>query len=821
MSKISQTLQALFDDHRIIFWYDKNGDSKSEFESMEIDGIEKQELDNNEFGIKYKVLKEMPEAKFLIYSKCEQPKDIDNWLIDLQMLGYMFSADRSSMITSDLGLGLEHKAFIEQHKDKFFNSEKRQSAFSKIIEPQDDIRMLEIKMMSIAINADPTIHGLLFRVFESEKYFETLQKMDLDSLFWGLMKEHFDYLANTPTLQDFVYKLLQNHFYRMIEPTRAVLNKEAYLFVKSWMDSKKYSESYRLIANATEQALNLAHEVHDIDVERLIFTDTYEVCERVVVAYLRDGIVNQTMYAQKVHEIIEGREHTFWYGSYKNIYHALMFASDLLDAITKGNFVMNSFDEGVDKYVNQWQQIDYFYRKFITHLNRAEHVQVLMPLVNKIEDTYLNGYLRVVGDRFSGFITQYPQHQKPKQRHFFKNYIQPVIDKDENIVVIISDAMRYECGLELSNILSSINRYSTECVPMVCSLPSYTQLGMASLLPHQELEIRDQNDQVFVDGKNSAGVAARKKILQDIHPKATAITDEDFLAFNRDDGRAFVKEYNVIYIYHDEIDSTGDKLSSEERVFEAVESSFDTITRIIKQAAGFNRTNVLITSDHGFLYQNRPTEESEFCQYSDIEKPMKMNRRFVIGKDISVNTCTQKFSSDELDIKGENQFLFTTSINKIRVQGGGNRFVHGSASLQELVIPLISSSKKRIDDVRMVDVDVLPMPRITTNSINVSFLQTEPISEKVQPIVLKCGFYTLTGELISSTHTVTFDSSEQDSRNREKRLKFEFKQNANEFNNQTIVMMMKKILSNSTEEPLFKEAQTQLKLSFFNDFDDL
>jgi hypothetical protein len=170
---------------------------------------------------------------------------------------------------------------------------------------------------------------------------------------------------------------------------------------------------------------------------------------------------------------------------------------------------------------------------------------------------------------------------------------------------------------------------------------------------------------------------------------------------------------------------------------------------------------------------------------------------------------------------GSNDYLLANSINKIVMPGGGNRFVHGSASLQELVIPLISIRKKRSDDVNTVNVDVMPLPRITTNSVNVSFYQEEPISDKVLPITLKLAFYAPNGELISTTHTVTFDSTEQDSRNREKRLKFEFKQSASTYSNETVTLLMKKVFLNSSEEPVYKEAQTLLKLSFFNDFDEL
>ncbi|HQS65924.1 MAG TPA: BREX-1 system phosphatase PglZ type A [Sulfuricurvum sp.] len=821
MSKIEQTLNALFESKRVLFWYDNGGESKAEFESLSLPDVQKEELNNNEFTLKYKIIKELPDSKFLVYAPYAQPKDEVNWLLDLQISGHLFSADRSSLIASELGLRAEHKSFVDEYKEKFFNSEKRKNAFAQIIEPSDTIESLGLKMMSVAINCDVTVQEIILKTLENEKNYDTLQKLGLEKLFWKMVEKTFGMTLNQPTIQDFTYKLLQNHFYRFVDSARAPLNREAFLFVKFWMDSKKYGEIYRQKAIETQDALNIAHELSTVHIEKLLPCDTYELCDQSVVSYLLSSLLQQNIHAEKVHEIIESRDHTFWYSGYKNIYQAILYASDLLDSIAKNGFVMDSFDDGVQRYVKQWQQIDFYYRKFILHLNRAEHVQVLKPIASKIEDVYLNGYLRAINDKFVSFVPQYTSSKLARQRSFFETHIRPYIEKDENIFVIISDAMRYECGAELSNRLSAINRYSTKCDAMICSLPSFTKLGMASLLPHEELEIRDKTDDVFVDGKPSGGTALRTKILQQVHPRSIAISDEAFLQLDRDSGRAFVKDYNVIYVYHDEIDSTGDKISSEEKVFEAVESSFDTITRIIKQIAGFNRTNILITADHGFLYQNNPTEESEFCKYDDLIKPMKLNRRFIIGQELSGNNCTQKFSSEELGIKGENDVLLANSINKIVMPGGGNRFVHGSASLQELVIPLISIRKKRSDDVNTVNVDVMPLPRITTNSVNVSFYQEEPISDKVLPITLKLAFYAPNGELISTTHTVTFDSTEQDSRNREKRLKFEFKQSASTYSNETVTLLMKKVFLNSSEEPVYKEAQTLLKLSFFNDFDEL
>ena len=63
---------------------------------------------------------------------------------------------------------------------------------------------------------------------------------------------------------------------------------------------------------------------------------------------------------------------------------------------------------------------------------------------------------------------------------------------------------------------------------MISSLPSYTQLGMASLLPNNELEIKSTDDTVYVDGKSSKGKDARIKILQSEDINSTALNDEEF-----------------------------------------------------------------------------------------------------------------------------------------------------------------------------------------------------------------------------------------------------------------------------------------------------
>jgi uncharacterized protein (TIGR02687 family) len=819
MSKIKQTLESHFNHSRLVFWYDDDAELQEEFDKLELEGVKKVTLDGNEFSLKYQLLKESPDDKFLIYSPSKRPSNDDNWLLDLLLANHIFYADKTSLTVSELGLNMDYKILISKYA-KFFNSVKRTESLKSLLSKTESEESILMKMIATAINCDATDGAIVLKLQENEKHLESLKKLELEEELWNLLLSAFAYKAETPSFEDFTYKLLQNHFFWGVDSSKTSLNREAMLLVRMWMDSKSYAECYRDVASKVAEALHVDSIINELSNAQLLSRDTYDSCEKAVILHIKNKIVADDINADEVSNTVEAREHTFWYDGYKNIYKSLLYSSLLIQNIKSENFKSDSFEDAINRYTHQWQKIDFFYRKYIYHSNKTEHLHILKELNLKVENIYKNGYLKVVNEQFQNFISEYTKTKVMHQRDFFSKKIQPFIDRDDNAVVIISDALRYECGAELSSRLDSINRYSTQIESMICSLPSYTQLGMASILPHKELELKDKDDIVYVDDVRSSGIASRTKILQSHYEHSIAISDEEFLALNRDDGREFVKKNKIIFIYHDEIDSTGDKLSSEERVFDAVESSFETITKLVKQISVFNRSNIFVTADHGFLYQNTPTDESEFCKFNDIAKPIKMNRRFIIGKDLEADNCTKKFSSKELNIKGDNDILLANSINKMRVQGGGNRFVHGSYSLQELVIPMISISKKRSDDISLVTVEVMSIPKITTNSIKISLYQKEIVSKKIQPITLKVAFFTKNGELLTQSQTLTFDSQQSDSRNREKSIVFYFKENANHHNNETIKLMLKRVLENSSEEPLYKEIETELKLSHFNTFDE-
>jgi hypothetical protein len=62
--RIIKGLEAAFDRHRIVFWTDAARELWSTFDALQMEGVEKIVLANNEFGVKHRVLREAPSSAF-------------------------------------------------------------------------------------------------------------------------------------------------------------------------------------------------------------------------------------------------------------------------------------------------------------------------------------------------------------------------------------------------------------------------------------------------------------------------------------------------------------------------------------------------------------------------------------------------------------------------------------------------------------------------------------------------------------------------------------------------------------------------------------
>ncbi|MFC2519211.1 MAG: PglZ domain-containing protein, partial [Corynebacterium matruchotii] len=228
---------------------------------------------------------------------------------------------------------------------------------------------------------------------------------------------------------------------------------------------------------------------------------------------------------------------------------------------------------------------------------------------------------------------------------------------------------------------------------------SYTQLGMAALLPHQSLAFADDG-LVEVDGNPSAGTENRSRILTSAG--GTAIQTNDLFSMKRSETRELLKSHQLLYVYHNQIDNTGDKQATESDTFRACEVAIEELVRLVKKLANANVNNVLITADHGFLYQESRLERQDYLSVKPHgDTLLHVNHRFALGHSLKRDPAFITFSSQQLQMVGDIEAQVPASIHRIRTTGSGTRFVHGGASLQEVAVPVIAVNKG-INQIRYV-----------------------------------------------------------------------------------------------------------------------
>ena len=243
---------------------------------------------------------------------------------------------------------------------------------------------------------------------------------------------------------------------------------------------------------------------------------------------------------------------------------------------------------------------------------------------------------------------------------------------------------------------------------------------------------------------------------------------------------------------------------------------------MVRKLTSANASSILITADHGFLFQQREIEESSFLlDQADGKNVIFRNRRFILGRDLSDSPGFKKFSANQLGLSGEMEVLIPKSINRLRRQGSGSRFVHGGASLQEVVIPVLRIRKSRKTDIVSAEVEIhsSKSAAITSNQIAVKLFQSTAVTDKCVPRDLFIGLYASDGTLISERHQLTFDSTSNDTREREQTVQLLLSREADAFNGQDVYLKLQERHGKTQTFKDYRSVTYSLRPRISRDFD--
>lgn len=826
LTSVQEALKSRFDTQRIVFWHDPDEEYADDLSALDLGSITVTRVEGNEFGVKNDLLADHT-RKHLVYRSGEVPRGTGNWLLDLELAYGVFTADKTAMLQQELGLddpGL--RSVIAQHT-RFFAANSRKQAFKKLLSDGDDPVRLRAKMCQVLVKAsgskltDIVLALLVENAAGKSAMFDDLVNFDLDQFFWEGLANIYHYQSATPTLDDFVLWM----FNRAIENFNSD-EPDRFRNIRIDFNSLRYDvrrqDTMRTLAARAADALDVASKICERDYRELATISIFEEVDRKIIVDLASAVATHSIMPREVADIIRQRQDSLWNSKYSKLYEAILSAAELLAEIAALPHSIASAALGLEKYQSDWFRIDQNYRRFTYACQTAEFQQPLMALKAEVDKQYANKYLYDFGGLWQHALEPLDAWQSAAlspQAKFFDQQVAPLIkDGRTKVVVIISDGMRYEIAEELASMIRSEDRFEASLSAVLASLPSYTQLGMASLLPHSTLDLCPDGLAVLVDGKPTNGTENRNKILQPF--KGHAMTAAEVLATSENDLRELYKQHRIFYVYHDRIDATGDKAATERTVFEAAHETLREVLNLVKKWTNANATNILITADHGFLYQDIPLEQAYYLSESPHgEAVTKTNRRFVLGRSLKASPSFMTFTSAQVGLAGDVDIQIPKSIHRIPLPGSGTRYVHGGASLQEVVVPVIAVNKKRKSDIRSVNVDLMPeTDKITTGQLAVKLFQREAVTDKIQARQVRLGLY---GDdtLISDQPVLTFDSKSADQRDRYRKAVLYLTQEADQYNNRLVELRLEEQIPNTTQWKTFAKATYTIKRSFGTDFD--
>ena len=402
-------------------------------------------------------------------------------------------------------------------------------------------------------------------------------------------------------------------------------------------------------------------------------------------------------------------------------------------AKTVGTLKFNTPDTYVQKYADKENGLylaDLYYRHSLEAYHR------LITKETPIEQT-LNSVKRQLDIEYAKFTnvlnlewltcvlekeTLFDSLAISKQENLYSDESTP-----ESQVVVISDALRYEVAVELMQALAGKKTdHDLRLTVRKAMLPTETKYCKTSMLPHHSLAL--QGNEMAVDGTVLSSIDSRTAHLRRYREKSLCITYEDLMNGPVNSKREIFKQFPLVYVFHDTIDRASHSQSPFE-VISACRKAIEELTELIPRImASWNVTNVIVTSDHGFIYNDQVFEEKDKHSITEVCEEKK-TRYYLTRSDASVEGITKFPIGKVSGITSSDLFVAVPlGTNRLAAPGGYN-FAHGGATLQEILIPVIIGHKGKQQKTEKVGVSLMNHDlNMVSSRLKFNIIQPEAVS---------------------------------------------------------------------------------------------
>ena len=497
--------------------------------------------------------------------------------------------------------------------------------------------------------------------------------------------------------------------------------------------------------------------------------------------------------------------------------YCLLVARFYQKALSLGSLTLNTPDEYVMRYQEDYYVIDQLYRQseelYFKIDPSCELFTTIQQTKSNLDQNYskLSNRLNLEWIRCIKDAGGMNEVHLLRQYDFYEKRIKPIQKK---VVVIVSDALRYEVAQELIGELAK-SRHIATLKPALAMLPTETKYCKPSLLPHNELKLYGQGDtqDLAVDNHILNTTEKRSEHLQRYRDGAICVPFETVAEYNVDKNREIFK-HSLVYIFHDIIDKTGHDGNAKQVTQSCREAITELATMIPKIHASYNVTEVYVTSDHGFLFNDIAFAEKDKHKITD-DTMERSSRYYLTHSGDEVNGIV-KFPLNDVSamVNGNDVFVAVPQgTNRLAAPSGGYMFTHGGASMPEIIIPVITSRQERTDSKQPVGVMVLDRKlSMQASRLRFKLLQTEAVSMDMKERLIKVALY-YNDEAVTPVKDILLDRTDPSLDNRKIQVDLTLSRNVD-----AKVLQLKVFDATDELNPLIKENVTNNTL-IENDFD--
>lgn len=447
-----------------------------------------------------------------------------------------------------------------------------------------------------------------------------------------------------------------------------------------------HKDLYKTKAQEVEDELHLAAK--SVCMKNLGVRDTFACEERIFLDRLVDAAVEGNI--QDAREIWQSRQRSIWLSSEERLTEWTLAARalDLLDAASRlSTPKFPALDAIIQGYASTWRELDRHHREMeqATNQIRDDH-----DGLDKLLHAARKAYFKSVESLQAEFVRLVQAEGWPVSngqilwnRQVFDKMVNPLLEAGGKVAYFLVDSLRYELGVELEKQLS--DKLKVELVPVCAQLPTYTEVGMASLMPNAEsaLSLVQQGDKLVthLDGAIATAPATRFAYLQKCKGDQCADIELEDLVRKRkpkvpDKAKLLVvRTRDIDTIAHD----------SPHQVLDVIPSLVRLIIRGLVRAGELGFDHAVVATDHGFILFH--DQEAGNLAPKPPGNWSIQKQRCLLGKG-EAEPQNVVMDAQELGIPGDVKSY--ASPKAMVPYSRGQLYYHEGLSLQECVLPCLT-----------------------------------------------------------------------------------------------------------------------------------